>query len=39
MPDQSGQWIICNRSRFAEAQAKYDFQRIEMPSSPEPYKG
>jgi len=39
LTDQSGQWIVCHQSRFAEAQEKYDFQRIEMPSAPEPYKG
>ena len=39
MSDQSGEWVVCNRSKFAEVQEKYDFQRIEKPSAPEPYKG
>jgi hypothetical protein len=38
-PDEDGQWLVCKRSQFAEAQAKYNFQKVELPAAPEPYKG
>ena len=38
-PDEDGQWLVCKRSQFAEAQAQYNFQKVELPAAPEPYKG
>jgi hypothetical protein len=39
MPSPEGKWILCPRSRLAEMVAKHKMKTIELPSSPEPYKG
>ena len=37
--DQEGHFLVCQQSNFEEASRKYNLQKIEMPSAPEPYKG
>ena len=39
MTDQEGQFLVCPESEFESARRQFNFQKVEMPASPEPYKG
>lgn len=39
MPNTEGEWVVCNRSELAQMVKKHNLETVEMPSSPEPYKG
>jgi hypothetical protein len=39
MTDQEGQFLVCPESEFENARRQFNFQKVEMPASPEPYKG
>jgi len=39
MPNPAGEWVVCNRSELAQMVKKHNLETVELPSSPEPYKG
>jgi hypothetical protein len=39
MPNPEGEWVVCNRSELAQMVKKHKLETVELPSSPEPYKG
>ena len=39
MPNSEGEWVVCNRSELAQMAKKHKLETVELPSSPEPYKG
>jgi hypothetical protein len=39
MPTPADEWMVCNRSELAKMVKKHKLETVEMPSSPEPYKG
>ncbi len=39
MPNPEGEWVVCNRSELAQMVKKHNLETVELPSSPEPYKG
>ena len=39
MPTPADEWMGCNRSELAKMVKKHKLETVEMPSSPEPYKG
>ena len=39
MPNPEGEWVICDRSELAQMVKKHNLETVELPSSPEPYKG
>jgi len=39
MPDEEGTWLICPRSELRSNIKKFKLKTVELPSSPEPFKG
>ena len=39
MPNPEGEWVVCDRSELAQMVKKHNLETVELPSSPEPYKG
>ena len=39
MPDEEGTWLICPRSELRNNIKKFKLKTVELPSSPEPFKG